>query len=184
MESERSDALFRDLYARKLAGTCGEEIVRSMKRGRQLVWPMIVRTAVMDELILRAVNRDGVEAVLNLAAGLDTHAYRLPLPRALRWTDVDLPDMLSYKEEQLAGRAALVRARISEGRPDRRRCRDSSCWNGPNPSAIHPSHSWSLCTALPTIIVMLSLPPSSSAACSRSSHTCLADVMFPRYSPI
>ena len=57
-------------------------------------------------------------------------------------------------------------------------------WNGPNPSAIQPSHSWSLCTALPTIIVMLSLPPSSSAACSRSSHTCLADVMFPRYSPI
>ena len=64
---------------------------------------MIVRTAVMDELILRAVNRDGVEAVLNLAAGLDTHAYRLALPRALRWTDVDLPDMLSYNEEQLAG---------------------------------------------------------------------------------
>ncbi len=103
MESERSDALFRDPYARKLAGTRGEEIVQSMKRGRQLAWPMIVRTAVMDELILQAVNRDGVDAVLNLAAGLDTRAYRLPLPRALRWTDVDLPDMLSYKEAQLAG---------------------------------------------------------------------------------
>src|SRR6266545_7419005 len=103
MESERPDALFRDPYARRLAGDAGEAIVRAMPQGRRWAWPMIVRTAVMDELILRAVARDGVDTVLNLAAGLDTRPYRLPLPGGLRWIEVDFPDMLAYKQEQLAG---------------------------------------------------------------------------------
>ncbi len=57
MESERPDPLFHDPYARRLAGERGERILASMQRGRTWAWPMIVRTAVMDELILRAVAR-------------------------------------------------------------------------------------------------------------------------------
>lgn len=103
MESERPDAHFRDPYARRLAGERGDEIVRRMPKGASWSWPMVVRTVVMDELIRRAVERDGVDTVLNLAAGLDTRAYRLPFPRTLRWIDVDLPDVIAYKQEQLAG---------------------------------------------------------------------------------
>ncbi|HVH09801.1 MAG TPA: SAM-dependent methyltransferase [Gemmatimonadales bacterium] len=103
IESERSDALFRDPYARRLAGERGERILASMKQGRAWAWPMIVRTAVMDEVILRAVERDGVDTVLNLAAGLDARPYRLPLPPALRWIEVDFPDVIAYKKEQLTG---------------------------------------------------------------------------------
>jgi methyltransferase (TIGR00027 family) len=103
MESERPDALFRDPYARRLAGARGERIVDTMPKGRSWAWPMIVRTAVMDELILRAIDRDGVGTVLNLAAGLDTRPYRLPLPRSLRWIEADFPDVIAYKQEQLKG---------------------------------------------------------------------------------
>ena len=103
MESERPDALFRDPYARKLAGERGERILASMRKGRAWAWPMIVRTAVMDELILREIERDGVETVLNLAAGLDTRPYRLPLSPSLRWVEVDFPDVIAYKQAQLAG---------------------------------------------------------------------------------
>lgn len=103
MESERPDALFRDPYARRLAGPRGEAIVAAMPRGRSWDWPMIVRTAVMDEILLRAIARDGVRTVINLAAGLDARAYRLDLPRALRWIDVDLPDIQNYKREALSG---------------------------------------------------------------------------------
>ena len=103
MESDRPDALFRDPYARRLAGERAERIVAGMKRGRAWAWPMIIRTAVMDELILQAIARDGVTTVLNLAAGLDTRPYRLPLPPALRWIEVDFPDVIAYKREQLAG---------------------------------------------------------------------------------
>ncbi|PYP43962.1 MAG: SAM-dependent methyltransferase, partial [Gemmatimonadetes bacterium] len=103
MESERPDALFRDPYARKLAGERGERIIASMRRGRAWAWPMIVRTAVLDELILRTIEREGVDTVLNLAAGLDTRPYRLPLPSSLRWVEADFPDVIAYKQEQLRG---------------------------------------------------------------------------------
>jgi methyltransferase (TIGR00027 family) len=63
---------------------------------------MVVRTALFDELIARAVERDGVDCVLNLAAGLDARPYRMPLPPSLRWIDVDLPAMIDYKRDVLA----------------------------------------------------------------------------------
>src|SRR5258705_8793892 len=102
MESERPDALFRDPYAGKLAGERGERIVASMRKGRSWAWPMVVRTAVLDELIVWTIARDGVDTVLNLAAGLDARPYRLPLPPSLRWVEVDFPDVIAYKQEQLA----------------------------------------------------------------------------------
>ena len=97
METARPDAIFRDPYAERLAGDQGRKIVEEMKSGRAMAWPMIVRTAVMDELILDRVKQGGVDTVLNLAAGLDTRAWRLPLPATLRWVDVDLPAMTEYK---------------------------------------------------------------------------------------
>jgi methyltransferase (TIGR00027 family) len=100
METERPDAIFRDPHARQLAGAKGEEIVNAIKRGRQMAWSMIVRTAVFDEIILERV-RAGADLVVNLAAGLDARAWRLPLPPTLRWVDVDLPDILRYKTESL-----------------------------------------------------------------------------------
>ena len=103
MESERPDALFRDPWARQLAGPEGEAILNSVPKGRQMAWPMIVRTHVMDELILRAVNQNGMDTVVNLASGLDARPYRLPLPASLRWIEADFADVLTYKQRVLAG---------------------------------------------------------------------------------
>lgn len=103
METDRKRGLFRDPYARRLAGARGEAIVKKMPRGRAFAWAMIVRTAVMDEIILRAVNRDGVRTVANLASGLDTRPWRLDLPMKLTWLDVDLPEIQQYKRDALQG---------------------------------------------------------------------------------
>lgn len=108
METARPDAIFRDPLARKLVGDRGDAIVRQMKV-QGFAWPMIVRTAVMDEIILRSIENEGVDCVLNLAAGLDTRPYRLPLPKTLRWIEADLPDILAYKTEKLAGEAPVCR---------------------------------------------------------------------------
>jgi methyltransferase (TIGR00027 family) len=108
MESERPDALFVDPFARRLAGERGRQIVEAMPRGRSMAWPMIVRTAVMDEIILRCVGQ-GARTVLNLAAGLDARPYRLPLPATLRWLHVDLPDMVDYFKQQMAGETPRCR---------------------------------------------------------------------------
>jgi methyltransferase (TIGR00027 family) len=100
-ESKRKDALFRDPYAERLAGDRGREIVHRLEQGTSSAWSIITRTAVLDELIMDAV-RDGVDTILNLAAGLDTRPYRLPLPASTRWVEVDFPEMIAYKEGKLA----------------------------------------------------------------------------------
>jgi methyltransferase (TIGR00027 family) len=109
MESERPDALFVDPWARRLAGAKGEQIVRELPRARSSAWAMIVRTALFDEIVLRLVQREGVDLVLNLAAGLDTRPFRLDLPPALHWVDVDLPDISAYKQQTLDGEVPRCR---------------------------------------------------------------------------
>ena len=101
METDRADALFRDPYARQLAGEKGAEILRTMRNVRSWAWPHIVRTATFDDLVARCV-ADGADAVLNLAAGLDARPWRMDLPASLTWISVDYPDMLAYVREQLA----------------------------------------------------------------------------------
>ena len=100
METERPDAIFRDPFARRLAGPEGEEIVRTLKRGRQTAWAMIVRTRIFDDIIQDRVAQ-GIDLVLNLAAGLDARPWRLELPPGLTWVDVDLPAILEYKRSTL-----------------------------------------------------------------------------------
>jgi methyltransferase (TIGR00027 family) len=102
IESERPHPLFRDPYARRLAGERGERLAREV-RGAGLNWPVVVRTLAIDELLLRTVERDGAACVLNLAAGLDSRPYRLDLPPGLRWVEADLPAILDHKAERLAG---------------------------------------------------------------------------------
>jgi methyltransferase (TIGR00027 family) len=99
-ESERRDALFRDPFARRLAGERGEQIAKSMPLGGGNDWSMITRTYLGDEIIRTQV-LGGVDLVVNLAAGLDARPYRMKLPAALQWVEVDLPEILSYKEEIL-----------------------------------------------------------------------------------
>ena len=131
METERPDAVFRDPYARRLAGERGEAIVHAMPKGRQMAWPMIVRTAVMDEIIMRVVKHEEVDCVLNLAAGLDARPWRLPLPAGLHWVDVDQGELLDLKENALATeplrcRYDAVRLDLSV-RPDRQALLRQAC---------------------------------------------------------
>jgi len=108
-ESERKDALFKDPYARRLAGERGQQIVDTIPRGHAMSWPMVVRTHVFDEIIQRVLAEQGVDTVLNLAAGLDARPWRLPLPPATHWVDVDLPGMLAHKQQGMAGETPRCR---------------------------------------------------------------------------
>ena len=99
-ETERPDAIFRDPFARRLAGERGEQIAKSMPLGGDNSWSMITRTYLIDAFVREEVQR-GADMIVNLAAGLDSRPYRMPLPPTLRWIEVDLPEILTYKEEIL-----------------------------------------------------------------------------------
>jgi methyltransferase (TIGR00027 family) len=99
-ETERDDAVFRDPFARALAGERGERIAAALTFTEENAWSFIARTNLFDRFVTRLVQH-GADMVVNLAAGLDTRPYRMELPASLKWVEVDLPDILDYKEEIL-----------------------------------------------------------------------------------
>jgi methyltransferase (TIGR00027 family) len=111
-ENKRPDALFRDPYAERLAGERGAKIAKEMKFGVRHTWSWISRTYVVDQMIQKQIAA-GADVVINLAAGLDTRPYRMPLPPSLSWVEIDLPGIIDYKQQVLErDRAACSLERI------------------------------------------------------------------------
>lgn len=100
-ETARTDALFRDPYAERLAGQQGVDIAHTLPEGNKHAWAWVARTYLFDQFIIKEIEQ-GTDMVVNLAAGLDARPYRMPLPSSLQWMEVDLPEILAYKERILA----------------------------------------------------------------------------------
>ena len=118
-ETERADALFRDPYAERLAGKMGVNIANTLPEGNSHAWAWVARTYLFDQFIAKEIEQ-GTDMVVNLAAGLDARPYRMRLPASLQWIEVDLPEILAYKEGILANEkpsCALERVRtdLSDG---------------------------------------------------------------------
>src|SRR4051812_41838491 len=119
VESERSDALFRDPLAAQLVGERGRRIAAGLKEGGVVQGAAVISTGVNDAIISEAI-AEGVDTVLNLGAGLDTRPYRMPLPRALRWVEVDYPHLQEFKTEGLGeAQPQCVLERVSLDLADR-----------------------------------------------------------------
>jgi methyltransferase (TIGR00027 family) len=101
-ETERPDALFRDPYAGRLAGERGFEIANTLPEGNKHEWAWVARTYLFDKYVSEEIEK-GADLVVNLAAGLDARPYRMGLRPDLQWVEVDLPNIVSYKNEMLAG---------------------------------------------------------------------------------
>jgi methyltransferase (TIGR00027 family) len=122
-ETERSDALFCDPYAERLAGERGFQIANTLPEGNKHEWAWATRTYLFDSFLSREI-QGGTDLVVNLAAGLDARPYRMQLPSTLRWAEVDLPEILSYKEAILANvepkcRLERIRLDLSDARARR-----------------------------------------------------------------
>jgi methyltransferase (TIGR00027 family) len=99
-ESERPDALFTDPYAAILAGDVGRASLAASERasgGENLF--LAVRTRFFDEVLIAEARAD--DAVVLLGAGLDTRAFRLPLPPDIDWYEIDDGELLASKERAL-----------------------------------------------------------------------------------
>ncbi|MTD59140.1 SAM-dependent methyltransferase [Amycolatopsis sp. RM579] len=110
-ESRRPDRLFSDPYAERFLAAAGwgaEEGTESAVAARWsrptdhwdlLLRAAIVRTRFLDDLVVGA----GCRQVVQLGAGLDTRAFRLDWRPGTHLFEVDLPDMIEFKQEVLAG---------------------------------------------------------------------------------
>ncbi|HUJ12493.1 MAG TPA: SAM-dependent methyltransferase [Thermoanaerobaculia bacterium] len=108
METEQKSPVFSDPFARKLAGSRGEEIMASIRKSQQYAWSYTARTHLVDTFVQQEVAR-GADMVIDLAAGLDARPYRMQLPSSLQWVEIDLPEIMVYKSEILKGEKPACR---------------------------------------------------------------------------
>jgi methyltransferase (TIGR00027 family) len=117
-ETERSDALIRDPYAKVLIADAGtgvwglmldDDFVTTVSASDPEVAAMFenmknyqaVRTHFFDAYFAAAVDA-GIRQVVILASGLDSRAFRLPWPTGTTVYEIDQPKVLEYKAETLA----------------------------------------------------------------------------------
>ncbi len=92
-ESKRTDRLFEDPWAEKLAGEQGMAWLSS--RSAESVIPIVIRTRYFDDFLQRITQEQAIAQVVLLAAGLDTRAFRLPWPSGTTMFELDQPDVLA-----------------------------------------------------------------------------------------
>jgi len=116
-ESRRPDRLFDDPLAAAFVAAAPEPppehhaphgVIAEL--GALLYHQGVIRTRFYDEY-LTAAAAGGCAQVVLLAAGFDTRALRLEWPAELRLFEVDLPEVLNFKERVLAARHAAPRCR-------------------------------------------------------------------------
>lgn len=107
-ETQRPDALFHDPYAELLAGELGSQIADALADGNKQEWAWTTRTYLFDKFLMNEI-QGGADLVLGLGTGLDTRPYRLKLPSNIDWVEIDLPEILAYKEEMLVAEKPVCR---------------------------------------------------------------------------
>jgi hypothetical protein len=147
-ETQRPDALFRDVFAQRLAGEHGFRIANTLADENKHEWAWVARTYLFDQFIARAI-RDGSDMVVNLAAGLDARPYRMDLPSS----------MTSYSSKWILSHSTWYKfCRSRHYRQGGQGCtRQASCFQLPLNDAESPGSK--LCH-----------PSSSSALTRRGKH--------------
>ncbi|GBG37914.1 class I SAM-dependent methyltransferase [Mycobacterium montefiorense] len=124
-ETGSADPLIRDQFAEPLVSTPELEGVREQVtawwagaeeddpdgavRAQEMINYQAVRTHFFDAYFADATAA-GIRQVVILAAGLDSRAYRLDWPAGVTVYEIDLPKVLAYKAQTLAGHGAAPTA--------------------------------------------------------------------------
>ena len=127
LETESPDPLYRDPFARELAGPAGFAMMMATRAVLGLTDAtrpepyLTIRTKYLDDSLIAAVKESGFTQVVILAAGMDARAFRLEWPAGVKVFEVDRDDIFQYKEATLARLGAkascdrrLVRADLSQ----------------------------------------------------------------------
>jgi methyltransferase (TIGR00027 family) len=72
----------------------------------------ICRTRYIDDAVLRAVVEE-FDAVVNLGAGVDTRAFRIPGIEEVRYFEMDLPELLDAKKQYIDKKIGGLPANLS-----------------------------------------------------------------------
>ncbi|KAI0560515.1 Leucine carboxyl methyltransferase [Gracilaria domingensis] len=98
-ETERPDALFRDIYAKFLAG----DVIMKRLHGKNSSNRLAIRTKYFDDFVERNLNGSQPCQLVSLGAGMDMRPYRLECFTSLvSCYEVDIEEVISLKDERIA----------------------------------------------------------------------------------
>ena len=112
LETERAQPLYRDQFARPLAGRIGWSVFEAMQRAS---WPgfatgpdpyLTVMTRFFDDALQRVVSESAITQVIVLNAGMDTRAFRLGWAHPVTLFEVDTTEVFEHKQAVLDERRA------------------------------------------------------------------------------
>lgn len=122
-ESRRADRLFEDPFAAALANAAREAFLAvDAPSGSRETWTHVVRLVEAfgerrvrgvragDDLVVESVSA-GCRQVVTLGAGLDTRAFRLPLPSGTTVFEIDGPQMVAFTQAVLDAEGATPACR-------------------------------------------------------------------------
>lgn len=111
LETEQAHPLYRDPFARVLAGDAGMALMAQMRwswgaasgplSARDPQPYLSIRTRFFDDALQNAVHTAGLTQVVVLGAGMDTRVLRLDWPSGLAWFEIDRDETFDHKEPVL-----------------------------------------------------------------------------------
>ena len=108
LETEHASPLYRDPYARELAGEAGFDVLYSMRTAAGMGTfngpdpYLTIRTRFFDDALLNAVRGSSIDQVVILAAGMDARAFRLEWPTQASGSSKSIEtDVFTHKEAVL-----------------------------------------------------------------------------------
>lgn len=102
VETKKKSPLFQDPFAEILSGEKGRQIATQMPWSQYTDWVVKLRTVIIDSFIQTYHQQAGIDAVLNIGAGLDARPYRMDFASDLCWIEVDYPKVIDYKKSKLS----------------------------------------------------------------------------------
>jgi methyltransferase (TIGR00027 family) len=108
LETELPHPLYRDPFARHLAGDIGWSLLAAL---RQAAWPgyntsgpdpyLTILTRFFDDALRRVSSEFALTQVVLIGAAMDTRAFRLEWPSDVTVFEIDRPDVLAHKDTVL-----------------------------------------------------------------------------------
>ncbi|MCT2584137.1 SAM-dependent methyltransferase [Actinophytocola gossypii] len=112
-ESARPDRIVEDPYAGHFARHLGDPWTADPHFLALMADQVAVRTRFFDDMLLAATHA-GIDQVVLLACGVDTRAFRLGWPAATTVLELDLAEVLAFRDGVLAQQGATARCRRVE----------------------------------------------------------------------
>ncbi len=106
MESRAADSVLRDRWAAEAVGRLDYDFAKLKIRPDDAIG-IALRAKLLDRWTSEFLAENPGAIVLNLGCGLDSRVYRIDPPAAVRWFDVDFPEVVELRRRLYPERAGV-----------------------------------------------------------------------------